>query len=153
MSDTFKGWKQSIFQSDHLKHLGNYTLKISVNNSPAPRLSPRRAAPSRPPRLPAAPSPAAERPAPHAGTGAGPGAGDEPLGGVRRGVGGVGGGWAPCDERWENSSLLFPFPRRRLIRQSKQAGGEERAGGLFVKKFLFPHLKKGWGGAGAAAAP
>lgn len=34
MSDTFKGWKQSIFQSDHLKHLGNYTLKISVINSP-----------------------------------------------------------------------------------------------------------------------
>lgn len=34
LSDTFQGWKQSIFQSDHLKHLGNYTLKISVNNSP-----------------------------------------------------------------------------------------------------------------------
>lgn len=65
----------------------------------------------------------------------------------------MGGGWAPCDERWENSSLLFPFPRRRLIRQSKQAEGEERAGGLFVKKFLFPHLKKGWGGAAAAPRP
>lgn len=52
MSDTFKGWKQSIFQSDHLKHLGNYTLKISVNNSPAPQLSPRRAASSPFPHCP-----------------------------------------------------------------------------------------------------
>lgn len=128
MSDTFKGWKQSIFQSDHLKHLGNYTLKISVNNSQV----------IAPPGSTVPMSPFPHRPQPH-GEGTGPACrhwGRAWWASKARESGG-----APCDGRWEKSSLLVALSRRLRIGQSKQAGGEERAGGgetrLFVKKFYF----------------
>lgn len=132
MSDTFKGWKQSIFQSDHLKHLGNYTLKISVINSPDSRLSPRRAAP-------------VPRPVPHAGTGAEPRGDTESRGDTEPRA--MGGGKTPL-------CFSLPLGGGRSARANKREGnrrGWRRRDPFVCKEVLFPHLKKG--GAGAAAAP
>lgn len=134
MSDTFKGWKQSIFQSDHLKHLGNYTLKISVINSPE---SAAIAAPG--------------CPALADGPAAGPA--------CRHWNRAPGGPRAPGTRGslpWEVENLFaFPLPSAAAVPPEQTSGrgrrGRRRRDPFVCKEVLFPHLKKG--GVGAAAAP